>query len=656
MKTGNRMGKNKIKPDVPENADGNKRKTDAPEKTHGAGSGRTALRTWLCALAGGLFMGFTSQWGSQLEKLGNVDFTALTTWLIPLLTAAAAAPLLAWGTAFLEKRTEYPAKGGAAGRKNGQKSGVLREAVQRQRSFYEVWEGLPQTCRFLAVALCLFLSWLPVFLAVYPGFFAYDATDELLQVQTGSYVTRHPLLHVLLLGKTVSGMERLTGSYNMGIAVYVLLQMAGMALLLSWELGCIKRLGAGRLLRGMSFCFFAFFPVIPMYVLCTSKDIWYTAGMLAVVTKLCLLIKERETRAADGMNGKEAGRAKRASRPADRIEAGQAQCASRPADRAEAAQAKRASRPADERKGRVYWFGLGCALFVMAVFRNNGFYVFLVMLPVLLFLAGRKNRKKMAVTAGVVLFAVLAQNAALKAALKPVDTGTQETLTVPIQQLARTWNYSPEVFSAEDRETLFEILPQEVLERYTPKLSDLVKIDFCTENYEEDPGRYQKLWLSTGSKAPFTYMNAWLMTSYGFWYPDASIDVYNGWRNYVKSSWFSFETEEPGVRDSRFPWLEEQYRKISLENIVQEIPVIGWLFSPGFLCWIFVLSGLFLTACGRWRECLAFAPVYLNWLTVLLGPTYLVRYVLIFWFALPLLISVCRLKRADNSSAKPMLS
>lgn len=594
MKTGSRMRKNKIKPDAPGSADGNKRKTAVPEKTSGAGSGRTALRRWICALIGGLFMGFTGQWGSQLEKLGNVNFTAPATWLIPLLTAAAATPLLAWGAAFLEKRMEHPAKGGAAGRKSGQKGGVVQKAAGRWGGFCEAWEGLPEAGRFWTVALCLFLSWLPVFLAVYPGFFAYDATDELLQVQTGSYVTRHPLLHVLLLGKTVSGMERLTGSYNTGIAVFVLLQMVWMALLLSWELGCLKRLGAGRILRGVGFCFFAFFPVIPMYVLCTSKDIWYTAGMLTVVTKLCLLIKERENRAADGMDGKE----------------------------------------------RAYWFGMGAALFVMAVFRNNGFYVFLVMLPVLLLLAGKKNMKKMAVTAGLVLVLVLGQSAALKAALKPVDTGIQETLTVPIQQLARTWNYSPEVFSEADREALFEILPQEVLERYTPKLSDLVKIDFCTENYEKDPGRYRKLWLKTGLKAPFTYMNAWLMTSYGFWYPDASIDVYNGWRNYVKSSWFSFETEEPGVRESRFRWLEEQYRKLSLENIVQELPVISWLFSPGFLCWVFVLSGLFFASCGRWRHLAAFMPVCLNWLTVLLGPTYLVRYVLIFWFALPLLLVV----------------
>lgn len=540
-----------------------KNKQTIPDIPKEAGSVKRSVpgrRIWFCALTGGLFIGFTGQWGRQLEEAGNVNFTALSSYLVPLFAAAAVTPLLAWGFAWLGKDHPKRRSCGRAEKKN----------------------------RFLLTALLLFLSWFFVFLAVYPGFFAYDASDELSQVLTASYVTRHPLLHVLLLGKTVSGVERLTGSYNTGIAVYVLFQMAAMALLVSWELACFQKLGAGRILHGIGFCFFAFFPVIPMYVLCTSKDIWYTAGMLAVITLLCLKGKEQEGAKA----------------------------------------------------GRLPWVGLGAALFVMAVFRNNGFYVFLVMIPVLLWFAGKRDRKKMAVTAGAVLVLVLGQNAVLNAALKPVDTGVQETLTVPIQQLARTWNYSPEVFSEEDREALFEILPQEVLERYTPKLSDLVKIDFCTENYEKDPGRYLALWLRTGLKAPFTYLNAWLMTSYGFWYPDASIDVYNGWRNYVKSSWFSFETEEPGVRQSRFPWLEEQYRRLSLENIVQELPVISWLFSPGFLCRVFVLAGLFLASCGRRKQLAAFMPVFLNWLTVLLGPTYLVRYVLIFWFALPLLLVV----------------
>ena len=41
---------------------------------------------------------------------------------------------------------------------------------------------------------------IPVILAEFPGFFVYDAQDELNEVLTRSFTTHHPLLHVLLLG------------------------------------------------------------------------------------------------------------------------------------------------------------------------------------------------------------------------------------------------------------------------------------------------------------------------------------------------------------------------------------------------------------------------------------------------------------------------
>lgn len=523
---------------------------------------------WFCALLGGLFFSVTFHWGRQLDGAGNVNFTALSTWGWTFATAAVLTPVLALAFRMI-----------AAGRRVCTGADGSVESSSRRR--------------WLLCAAALFLAWTPVFLAVFPGFFAYDATDELNEVLHGEYVTRHPLLHVLMLGKTVAGIGGLTGRYNLGIAVYVLLQMAVMALLLSWVLQKIRQLGAGKKLALFSFLFFAFFPVIPMYVLCTSKDIVYTAGMLAVLVLLGLMF------------GAKAGQE-------------------------------------DTNIAGLRWPGLFAALFVMTVFRNNGFYVFLVMIPVLLLMAGRKRWKKMLLVLILVLTARSGLNAALNTALQPTSTDAMETLTVPIQQLARTWKYAPELFEEQDREALFEILPEEVLARYNSKLSDMVKIDFQTEKYNENPQKYQRLWLKMGLKAPFTYVNAWLMTSYGFWYPFTVIDVYNGTRYYTESSYFSCETEPPGWRHSFFPPLENFYEELSWGDTIHRIPVISWLFSPGFLCWIYVFAGLFFLSQKEWRSLGVLMPVYLNLLTVLLGPTYLVRYVLIFWFGLPVLLSMNR--------------
>lgn len=530
---------------------------------------------WWCAGAGALFVSFCAQWGSQLDSSGNVDVRALSTWLLPLVSACVLTPVLAilfsWaGNGF-----------GKSDRKN-----PLREKWEKQRTVIW-WRKQSFAKQTLLRAAGLFLCWLPVFLAVYPGFFAYDAAAELDEVVTGSYVTRHPLLHVLLLGKTVAKFQELTGSYNTGIVVYVTAQMIILALLFGWVLGKLKKFGSGTVLGIISFLFFGFFPVIPMYVLCTSKDTPYTAGMLAVLVLLTDLCREK--------------------------------------------------RAFWKKRGKV--FGLGAALFVMAVFRSNGVGVFLLMIPVLLWLAGKGFRRRMAALAAVVLAAYFGLQAGLDAALHPENTDAMEGFTVPIQQLTRAWNYNPEVFTEQDRTELFEIFSEEAMEMYNPKLSDLVKSRFSTKTFSEDPGKYAALWMRIGMRAPATYLNAWLMTSYGFWYPNTVIDVYNGNLNYTESSYFSCETEAPGERHSYFPWLERQYEKISWEKEIHETPVISWLFSPGALCWLWMLGGLFLIAVDKRKEAAALLPVYFNFLTVLIGPTYLVRYVLIFWFGLPVLLS-----------------
>lgn len=64
------------------------------------------------------------------------------------------------------------------------------------------------------------------------------------------------------------------------------------------------------------------------------------------------------------------------------------------------------------------------------------------------------------------------------------------------------------------------------------------------------------------------------------------------------------------------------------------------LFSPGCLFWCFAFSLSYLLYRRKYHILPAYLPVLLVWLTVILGPTYLPRYVLIFWYGLPLFMGV----------------
>lgn len=282
------------------------------------------------------------------------------------------------------------------------------------------------------------------------------------------------------------------------------------------------------------------------------------------------------------------------------------------------------------------------------LFRNNGMYAYVVW--GMLLLAGcfwkKKDKKilaKIVVIMAMSVIVFVGCSKVLAIATKADDSESQEIMTVPIQQMVRTYVYSPETYTAEEKEMLFEIIPEENMRLYNARLSDLVKSKFQNDTFNQDKMKYLNLWIKVGMRKPMIYLNAWLMTSYGYWYPDAVINVYGGngvyTFTYKDSSYFGFETEYPGVRESKFPWLEEQYRKISLELYQQKVPAVSMLFSPGFFFWVFMFVLCFLMQKGSWDKVLPLSGILMLWLTAVLGPTYLVRYVLILWFALPVMVA-----------------
>lgn len=438
------------------------------------------------------------------------------------------------------------------------------------------------------VTFCfLLMCWLPVLLAVYPGFFVYDAQDEYLQVASRTFTTHHPLVHVLLLGGIICAVHKVTDSYNLGIACYTLCQMLVVSGGFTFLLAYLRKQKVSRTLRIISMLYFGLFPVIVMFTLCSAKDALFTTALLLLL--ICLLEMNWHSDSFFASRG---------------------------------------------------WLALSAAsAAAMMLFRNNGLYAVLFLLP---FLIGyqKKYRKRVILWAAVAVAGCLLVNGGLKVVLQADDSENQEILTVPIQQLARTYKYAPEAFSEEDKDILHEILSEEALSMYNARLSDPVKYRFQNGAFAADKARYLKLWVRIGLKKPLSYLNAWLMTSYGFWYPDTVINVYAGNSvftfTYEDSSYFGYEVEEPGVRESKIPWLDEAYRRLSLEIEQEKVPILSMLFSPGGLFWFFAFVCSYMLYRKNYHLLMPCIMVLAVWLTVILGPTYLPRYVLILWFALPL--------------------
>jgi hypothetical protein len=187
------------------------------------------------------------------------------------------------------------------------------------------------------------------------------------------------------------------------------------------------------------------------------------------------------------------------------------------------------------------------------------------------------------------------------------------------------------------------------IERAVPQNADPIKGGIDGERVDSDIMGFFADWARIGSKFPATYLNATLANTYQGWYPGATITGYNfrGGPLYLYtldgSSYFIFRTETPGeMREpSVLPAVRDFYLTISKSRVLERVPVVSLLFSPGtmlmlaFLCLTVAVSR---NGSGRGFALPALLAILISG-TVVLGPVMLVRYFLYLFFCVPLTLA-----------------
>ncbi len=564
---------------------------------------RLPFRRVLLCLLYGLLLSLAITYGHQLETLNHLDLSDEKSVLLCLLLTGLFFPCSLLLMRFLDFVVERAALSPApkntlpaiAAPKN-----LSSVGSQTTSPSFKPSDRIPLSSGVLSF-LCLFLSHFTVLLGVYPGFFVYDTSEMLQQVITRSFQDHHPLIHTLLMGGTIKAVEKLSGSWNTGIFVYTFLQMIVIDLIFTEILLWMKKCGVKRCFRLFSLLYLSLFPPVVMFVLCASKDGLFNAFFLLFLTQI-----------------------------ADFLFFPSSFC----------------------RKKKPLLFVGTATLFLL--YRKNALYAYLLFVLICLFLLFRNRRSLnarkapappvLALLLCLPLLLYSGTNHLLVKALHAKGGEHQEVLSVPIMQLTRVYQASPSHFSPEEKKILYRYLPEENLKQYTPRLSDRVKLGFQNDAYDKDRASFLHLWLHTLRKYPLTCLNALLLTSYGNWYPFAVNNVYKGNTTftftYRDSSYFGYETEAPGSRQSKIPVIDRFYRLLSIEKSIQNIPLVSLFFAPAFYFqfWFFI----FLYLCAQKKRTLVLRtlvllPVFFYWLTLLLGPTYLLRYSVILFDLIPLL-------------------
>ena len=129
-----------------------------------------SIKEKICPLVFSLLISFSLHMGASLEKAENVDFKNAGLYIFSLLLALFLAPVVF----FIWNKLPAFLKGSF---------------------FKDETKGF----KYIHVWMMLFILWLPVFFAFFPGAFVYDATEEYTEVIFRAFTMHHPLLHVLIL-------------------------------------------------------------------------------------------------------------------------------------------------------------------------------------------------------------------------------------------------------------------------------------------------------------------------------------------------------------------------------------------------------------------------------------------------------------------------
>ena len=247
---------------------------------------RISWRLAVFSLAGGLLFAALTAFGFSL----NYTDTIWNPEVFPALLCLT--PFFGICTGF-GLRALYAGEG--RGRKNEERD-KQKESEAAERGFW--LPKLSDRQFYLLCAGVLFLAWVPVFLAAWPGIFSYDCGWQLAAFVDGEVTGHHPILHTALLGVTRILGHALSGGgqagNQTGALLYSLVQMLLMSLLYAYICLFLRKRRTPLWLQIGNLLFLGFHPVNGLMALCATKDSLFTAVFAVFIVQLFWMAEDGE--------------------------------------------------------------------------------------------------------------------------------------------------------------------------------------------------------------------------------------------------------------------------------------------------------------------------------------------------------------------------
>lgn len=440
----------------------------------------------------------------------------------------------------------------------------------------------------------IFGIWFLTFIALFPGVYGYDAPNQILQglgkIPVSSY---QPIIHTFIMGKCVEIGHAIWGSYEMGLGIYSFLQMLFMVYVATRVCIFVYERTGKKSLWIATVLFFTILPLHSVFSVSSTKDIIFTGLFILLYMKIINIAEEPYV------------------------------------------------------LGKSFWnaFSYMGLVFLLLWFRSNGIYVIIFMFIFALALL-RKVWKKILLLTFIPIFLFLSLQSAVMV-LGDIRKGDslREMLSIPCQQLARVYTYNKDSLTEDEKEILFEIIPEDTFSVYPYRqtISDSIKGALDTDKLIKDPIKYLSFYLKIGIKNPKNYIEAAMLNCLATWYPNKYYQDERQYHPYIEVEMIEAKIYNPNYleleRKSLFPVYEQFLVKFFGGASWNRIPLVSSLFTVGTYVWLLLLYVLYIILKKNY---VALFPVSLLLgliLTNILGPVSLIRYGYPIIFAAPIILT-----------------
>lgn len=457
-----------------------------------------------------------------------------------------------------------------------------------------------QKYTFVKCLILIIIAWIPVFLAFYPGIFSYDSSVQLNEIINHSLSNNNPFLHTLIVGNIVKLGNTLFNSYAIGVMMYTILQMLLLSCTFAYVIHYLNKKNAPFILKFIFIIIFMFLPTHSILAITTTKDVFFASTITFMMIKFIDMIADSERFFKSIFN-------------------------------------------------IIITIML---IFLMFVFRHNGYYAFLVF-AIFALIGLRKYWKQLLI---IIICSIGLYKGYLLIVNKIINKQTTESfpnavLCVPIQQIGRVYNLSDDL--NEEELKLYKKLETEKdgFKFYESHKSDSLAWRINTDIVYNNLDEYKKFYINLGIKHPIMYIDAFLANTMGYWYIGDKLPDTGTYRTYIEiRSVDDFHNTNDQIHfDSKLPWLYDLYYNLGENAQFQQIPILSLIMGVAFNILLLFVSIAIIIYQKNYKNLIPITFLLGLLVTIFIGPVAILRYMYPVFTTMPLIIYLTINKKASNN-------